>query len=62
MNNSSHTNDNGNNDKATKRAKRQNAIAKADAIRARIRDRIGKPLPSSAADLRALREERSRKQ
>lgn len=36
------------------------AIARADALRSRIKARVGGPLPSSVDELRALRQERSR--
>lgn len=35
------------------------ALKKAEALRAKIESRVGKPLPSSAEEIRALREERA---
>jgi excisionase family DNA binding protein len=36
-------------------------LRQAEALRARIERRVGKPLPSSAKEIRALREERTRR-
>ena len=37
------------------------ALKRAKALRAKIERRVGKPLPSSAEEIRALREERARR-
>jgi excisionase family DNA binding protein len=37
------------------------ALKQAGALRAKIERRVGKPLPSSAEEIRALREERARR-
>lgn len=37
------------------------ALKKARELRAKIENRVGKPLPSSAEEIRALREERARR-
>jgi PTS system nitrogen regulatory IIA component len=45
---------------ATSKTERQLAVLKqAAALRARIEKRVGKPLPDSAQEIRALREERT---
>ena len=46
--------------KNNKKAEWRKAMARADAIRARVKARVGRSLPSSVGDLRALREEQSR--
>jgi len=46
---------------ASNREQQLTVLKQAEALRARIEKRVGRPLPDSARDIRALREERARR-